>query len=206
MTKEGGPDYVPPAERIATFDNDGTLWCEQPLQAQFFFAHERLQALAEKDPSMKERQPFKAFLEHDMKTIHDLGKKGLFEVGAFVHAGVTEDEFDRIARTWLATAKHPKLDRLFTRCTYRPQVELLEYLRANGFRTFIVSGVVSLVLAAFCLLLPHTPPSKEEGSAFAPLEALKLLAVPSILVLFLVTLALNVLALHIVRKYREQYE
>lgn len=131
VTKEGGSDYVRPAERIATFDNDGTLWCEQPLQVQFFFGHDRLQALAEKDPTIKERQPFKAFLEHDMKTIHDLGKKGFFEVAAATHAGLTEEEFDRVARAWLASTKHPKLGRLFTQLTYRPQVELLGFLRVK---------------------------------------------------------------------------
>jgi phosphoserine phosphatase len=140
VTAEGGPDYVRPAERIATFDNDGTLWCEQPLQVQFFFGRTRLEAMAEKDPSLKERQPFKAYLEHDMRAIHDLGKKGLFEVGAAVHAGMTEDEFDAYARNWLATTKHPKLGRLFTELTYRPQIELLDYLQANGFKCFIVSG------------------------------------------------------------------
>ena len=140
VTKEGGPDYVRPAERIATFDNDGTLWCEQPLQVQFFFGHARLEALAAKDPALKERQPFKAFLEHDMKTIHDLGKKGFFEVAAFAHAGMTEDEFDAYARAWLASSKHPKFGRPFTELTYRPQKDLLAYLRSNGFKTFIVSG------------------------------------------------------------------
>lgn len=140
VTKEGGPDFVTPAERIATFDNDGTLWCEQPLQVQFFFGHERLKALAEKVPGLKDRQPFKAYLERDADTMHEFGKKGLFEVGAFAHAGTTEDEFDVIAREWLARAKHPKLGLRFTELTYAPQVELLGYLHANGFKTFIVSG------------------------------------------------------------------
>lgn len=140
VTKEGGPDFVPPAERIATFDNDGTLWCEQPVQVQVFFAQARLRALAEKDPSMRERQPFRAFLEHDFKTIHEMGKKGVFEMAFTTHAGVTEDEFDTIARDFFATEKHPKFGRPFDKLTYRPQVELLGYLRENGFKTFIVSG------------------------------------------------------------------
>jgi phosphoserine phosphatase len=140
VTKEGGPDYVRPAERIATFDNDGTLWCEQPLQVQIFFALDRLDALAEKDPGMKDRQPYKAFLERDLQTIHALGKQAVFELAFTTHAGVTDEEFDRIARGWLATAKHPKFGRLFTQCTYRPQVELLAFLRDNGFKTYIVSG------------------------------------------------------------------
>jgi phosphoserine phosphatase len=140
VTNDGGSDYVPPADRIATFDNDGTLWCEQPLQPQFYFGYSRLQALARKDPSLMQRDPYKAYLERDMATMVSLGKKGLFEVAAAAHAGSTEDEFDAIAREWLATAKHPKLGRQFTGCIYRPQVELLSFLRANCFRTFIVSG------------------------------------------------------------------
>ncbi len=140
VTKESGPDFVPPAERVATFDNDGTLWCEQPMQVQVFFAQARLKALAEKDPGMKERQPFKAFLEHDLKTIHDMGKKAVFEMAFATHAGMTEEEFDHIARDFFATARHPKFGKLFKYLTYRPQVELLGYLRENGFKTYIVSG------------------------------------------------------------------
>lgn len=140
VTTEGGADFMPPAERIATFDNDGTLWCEQPVQIQVFFAQARLAELAEKDPGMRERQPFKAFLEHDFKTIHDLGKQAVFEMAFATHAGVTTEEFARIATDWFATARHPRLDRLFAHCTYQPQIELLDYLRANGFKTFIVSG------------------------------------------------------------------
>jgi phosphoserine phosphatase len=140
VTKEGGPDYVRPAERIATFDNDGTLWCEQPMPVQGFFLTDRVKQLAAKDPSVKERQPFKALLEHDHKTLHALGKQGLQELFFATHAGMSQDEFDTIAQTWFASAKHPKLGRLFTHCTYRPQVELLGFLRDNGFKTFIVSG------------------------------------------------------------------
>jgi phosphoserine phosphatase len=140
VSEEGGPDYVRPAERIATFDNDGTLWCEQPMQVQLFFAFDRLATLAAKDPSLKERQPFKAFLEHDLKTIHALGKQAAFEFGMLTHANVTEEDFDGIADAWFQTAKHPKLGKLFTELTYRPQLELLGYLRENGFKTYIVSG------------------------------------------------------------------
>lgn len=140
VTKDGGPNFVSPAERIATFDNDGTLWCEQPVQVQIFFAFDRLAELAGKDPTLKERQPFKAFLDRDMKTIAALGKKGAFEFGMATHAGMTADAFDALATTWFATAKHPKLGRLFKDNVYQPQVELLQYLRANGFKTFVVSG------------------------------------------------------------------
>src|SRR5262245_58114394 len=109
VTRLSGPDYVRPKERIAVFDNDGTLWCEQPVQVQVFFLIDRVKALAAKDPGVAARQPFKAFLEHDMKTLHDLGKRGIMELFAATHAGMSEDEFDAIAQDWFATAKHPKL-------------------------------------------------------------------------------------------------
>jgi phosphoserine phosphatase len=140
VTKEGGADFVPTAQRIATFDNDGTLWCEQPMQVQVFFLIDRIKALADRDASLRERQPYKALLEHDLKTLHGLGKQALFELGFAAHAGVTDEQFDAIARQWLGSARHPKLQRLFKRCTYQPQVELLAYLRQHGFKTFIVSG------------------------------------------------------------------
>ena len=128
VTKEGGADFVPPAERIATFDNDGTLWCEQPIQVQGFFLADRVKALVAKDPAVGERQPFKAFLAHDHKTLHALGKQGILELFFATHAGMSAEEFDEIARTWFASAKHPKLGRLFKELIYRPQVELLGYL------------------------------------------------------------------------------
>jgi hypothetical protein len=140
LTKEGGPEFAPPAERVATFDNDGTLCCEQPLQTQFFFAFNRVKELSAKDPTMAERQPFKAVLEHDYNTLFGLGLQALYELAFATHAGITDEEFDQIARGWLATSKHPKIDRLFKQCVYRPQVELLEYLRQNGFKTYIVSA------------------------------------------------------------------
>jgi phosphoserine phosphatase len=165
VTEKGGPDYVRPAERIATFDNDGTLWCEQPMQVQLFFAQARLKALAAKEPSMAERQPFKAFLEQDLKTIHALGKQGAFEMAFATHAGVTEEEFDDIARAFLASAKHPKLGKLFTELTYRPQVELLEYLRGNGFRTCIVSGGGIDLIRAFAEEVYGIPREQVIGSS-----------------------------------------
>jgi len=140
VTREGGPDYVPPAERIAAFDNDGTLWCEQPLQTHLFFLAARVEQLAARDRSLASRQPFKALLERDTATLGSLGKQGLFELFAATHSGMTEEEFDALARTWFATAKNPRLGRLFTQCTYRPQLELLEYLRTSGFKNYIVSG------------------------------------------------------------------
>ena len=136
----GGPDYVRPEDRVATFDNDGTLWCEYPLQTQFYFGQHRLQTLVAKDPGMGKRQPFKAYFEHDLDTIKDLGKRGLFEVAAAVHAGMSEDAFDSLARDWLAHARNPKLGKRFVDLVYQPQLELLAHLHDNGFKTFIVSG------------------------------------------------------------------
>jgi hypothetical protein len=149
VTTEGGPEFAPPAERVATFDNDGTLCCEQPLQTQFFFAFDRVKELSAKDPTMAERQPFKAVLEHDYNTLFGLGLQALYELAFVTHAGITDEEFDEVARGWLATAKHPKIGRLFRQCVYLPQVELLAYLRANGFKTYIVSAGGADFIRAF---------------------------------------------------------
>jgi len=140
VTKKGGTDYVPPAERVAVFDNDGTLWCEQPIQVQIFFLIDRAKELAAKDPALKERPAFKALLERDFGTLLANGKRGAMELIAATHAGMSEDEFGTIARSWFASARHPKFGRLFRECTYAPQVELLQYLRDHEFKTYIVSG------------------------------------------------------------------
>jgi phosphoglycolate phosphatase-like HAD superfamily hydrolase len=140
VTREGGSDFVAPAERIAVFDNDGTLWCEQPLFVQAFFLIDRVKELAAKDPTLKERQPFKALLERDLKTLLGLGKQALYELVFVTHSGMREEEFDPIARDWLAKARHPTLGRLFKECTYRPQSELLKLLREHAFKTYIVSA------------------------------------------------------------------
>jgi len=165
VTAEGSPDYVRPVERIAVFDNDGTLWCEQPLQNQFFFVFDRLEALAAKDPSLRERQPFKAFLERDVATVHALGKQAAFEIAFSTHAGMTADQFTAIARDWFAVARHPKLHRPFPLCIYQPQVELLAYLRANGFKTFIVSGGGIDLIRAFAEEAYGIPPEQVVGSS-----------------------------------------
>ena len=165
VTREGSRDFVRPADRIAVFDNDGTLWCEQPMQTELFFAQDRLKDLAANDPSMKQRQPFKAFLERDLKAIHALGKQAAFEMAFATHAGVTEDDFGQIVRRWFTTAKHPQLGRLFRRCIYVPQVELLSYLRENGFKTFIVSGGGLDVMRAFAEDAYGIPPEQIIGSS-----------------------------------------
>jgi FMN phosphatase YigB (HAD superfamily) len=135
-----GPDFVASDERIATFDNDGTLCCEQPLQTQFFFAFDRVKELSAKDPEIGERQPFKAVLENDYNTLFSLGRQALFELAMATHTGMTDEDFNEVARGWLATARHPKFGRSFKECVYRPQVELLEYLRHNNFKTYIISA------------------------------------------------------------------
>jgi phosphoglycolate phosphatase-like HAD superfamily hydrolase len=165
VTKTGGPDFVPPAERIATFDNDGTLWCEQPVQVQVFFLIDRVKELAAKDASLTERQPYKALLAHDLETLKALGKKGLMELFFATHAGMSAEEFDQIARDWLASAKHPKFGKLFKRLTYRPQIELLGYLRENGFKTFIVSGGGIDMIRAFAEEAYDIPREQVIGSS-----------------------------------------
>lgn len=165
VTTEGGPDYLAPAERIATFDNDGTLWCEQPLQVQFYFAKSLLEGMVEADPSLKERQPYKAFIEHDLPAIKAMGKKGIIETITTIHAGMTEDEFHVRARDWLGAAKHPKLGKPFTSLVYQPQLELLEYLRASGFLVFIVSGGGIDVIRSFSEEVYGIPRSQVVGSS-----------------------------------------
>ena len=153
VTNQGETDFVPPGERIATFDNDGTLWCEQPLQAQFFFMFDRVMELSAKDSAMVKRQPFKAVFEHDYNTLFGLGKQALFELAFATHAGMTDEDFDGVARGWLATAKHPQFGRLFKECVYRPQVELLAYLRGNG----LVGGGLGAMLREFVMLMVPNP-------------------------------------------------
>jgi len=140
VTKEGSPDFVPPAERIATFDNDGTLWCEQPLYVQGVFALDRVKELAPQHPEWKDKEPFKSILEGNIKAALAGGDRALLELVAATHSGMTVDEFEKIVSDWLATAKHPRFKQPYTQCIYVPMVELAAYLRANGFKTFIVSG------------------------------------------------------------------
>ena len=166
VTKEGGPDFVPPAERIATFDNDGTLWCEQPIQVQLFFLIDRVKELAGKDPSLKERQPYKALLEHDMKTLHELGKQAVFELAFATHAGMTEDEFDAIAQAWFAKAKHPEVrTSVQARTSTGRRSSCSAILRDNGFKTFIVSGGGIDLIRAFAEEAYGIPREQVVGSS-----------------------------------------
>src|SRR6266403_2351441 len=140
VTTQGGPDFVPEEQRIAVFDNDGTLWCEQPMYVQLAFALDRVKAMAPLHPEWKDKQPFKAVLEGDLKTLAESGERGMLELVLVTHAGMTTDEFAKIVSDWLATARHPRFKRPYTELVYQPMLELLGYLRANGFKTFIVSG------------------------------------------------------------------
>jgi hypothetical protein len=136
----GSKDFVPVNERIAVFDNDGTLWVEHPMYVQLAFALDRVKELAPQHPEWKTKQPFKAVLEGDMKTLEALGEKGVAEIIMVTHAGMTSEEFDGIALKWITTARDHRFKVPYTELVYQPMVELLEYLRANGFKTFIVSG------------------------------------------------------------------
>jgi hypothetical protein len=140
VTSDGGPDFVPMQKRIAVFDNDGTLWIEKPMYVQLAFALDRLKALALTHPEWKDKQPFKAALEGDLKTVAAGGEHALLELIMATHAGMTTDAFARVVKDWLATAKHPRFNRPYTELVYQPMLELLTYLRANGFKTYIVSG------------------------------------------------------------------
>jgi hypothetical protein len=140
VTKEGSPDFVPVPERIATFDNDGTLWCEQPMYFQLLFALDRVQALAPQHPEWKTNEPFAPLLKGDVKAALAGGDKAILEIVMATHAGMTTEEFEKIVKDWIATAKNPKTGKPLTQMVYQPMLELLAYLRANGFKTFIVSG------------------------------------------------------------------
>ena len=138
VTAPGTKDFVPEAERIATFDNDGTLWAEQPLYFQFLFAVDRVKALAPEHPEWKDNEPFASLLSGDMKGALAGGEKALMEIVAATHAGMTTDDFEKVIKDWLATAKHPTTKRPYTEMTYQPMIELLTYLRANGFKTCLL--------------------------------------------------------------------
>jgi phosphoserine phosphatase len=140
VTKQGSPDFVPEPARIAVFDNDGTLWAEQPMYFQLLFAIDRVKALAPNHPEWKHKEPFALLLKGDVKTALAGGEHAALEIVMATHAGITNAEFEKIARAWIANARHPTTQRLYTEMIYQPMLELLDYFRANGFKTFIVSG------------------------------------------------------------------
>lgn len=163
-TTAGTPGYHKLAERIAVFDNDGTLWAEQPAYFQLYFAIDRVKALAPSHPEWKTTQPFKAVLDGDMAALAETGIEGLNKLVMASHAGLTTDEFNSIVRTWIASARHPKMDKRYTELVYQPMLEVLTYLRANGFKTFIVSGGGTEFIRSFAEDVYGIPPEQVIGS------------------------------------------
>ncbi|MEI7875808.1 MAG: HAD family hydrolase [Alphaproteobacteria bacterium] len=164
-TTSGGPDFVPAPERIATFDNDGTLWTEQPIYFQVAFAMDRVKALAPQHPEWKELEPFRSVLADDTAALAMMGEKGLLAIMAATHAGLTTAEFTKAVNDWLATARHPRFKRPYTDLVYQPMLELLAYLRANQFKTFIVSGGGIEFMRPWTERIYGIPPEQVVGSS-----------------------------------------
>lgn len=165
VTRPGSADFVSPDDRIATFDNDGTLWAEHPMYTQMAFALDRVKALAPLHPEWKDTQPFKAVLDGDMKTLAASGEHGMAVLVMVTHAGMTTEEFKRIVLNWFATARDPKFKRAYTELAYQPMIELLAYLRANGFKTFIVSGGGVEFMRPWTEQVYGVPPEQVLGSS-----------------------------------------
>jgi len=165
VATEGGPDYVAVQDRIATFDNDGTLWVEHPLYTQFVFVLDRVKAVSNQHPDWKTKEPFKSALDGDTKKLLTYGEKGAIELVAATHSGMTTVEFNDTISAWLKTARHPRFKRPYTDLTYKPMLELLDYLRANGFLTFIVSGGGVEFMRAYTEQCYGIPPWQVVGSS-----------------------------------------
>jgi phosphoserine phosphatase len=165
VTATGGVKFVPPVERIAVFDNDGTLWAEQPMYFQIEFVFDRVKALAPRHPEWKQKQPFKAALERDLKTVFAGTKHALLELMMATHSGNTTAEFSQIVKDWIATARHPKSGRPYTDMVYQPMLELLDYLRANGFKTYITSGGGIEFMRPWAEKVYGIPPEQVIGSS-----------------------------------------
>jgi phosphoglycolate phosphatase-like HAD superfamily hydrolase len=165
VTKPGGPGFVPAPERIATFDNDGTLWAEQPMYVQLIFALDRVKALAPQHPEWKTKEPFASLLKGDVKNALAGGDKAIAEIVMATHAGMTTAEFERIVKDWIATAKHPRTEQPYTKMVYQPMLEVLAYLRANGFKTFIVSGGGIEFMRPWTEQVYGIPPEQVVGSS-----------------------------------------
>jgi len=165
VTKKGSPNFVPPAERIAVFDNDGTLWAEQPMYFQVLFALDRVKALAPQHPEWKDKEPFASLLKGDVKGAMADGMKSVVEIIMATHAGMTTAEFETIVSDWIATARHPTTKRPYTEMVYQPMLELLDYLRANGFKTFIVSGGGIEFMRPWSEKVYGVPPEQVIGSS-----------------------------------------
>ena len=165
VTKEGSSDFVPSDERIATFDNDGTLWAEQPMYVQLLFALDRVKALGPQHPEWKDKEPFASLLKGDVKGALAGGEHAILDVLMATHGGTTTAEFEKIVKDWIATAKHPKTGRPYTEMVYQPMLEVLAYLRANGFKTFIVSGGGIEFMRPWTERVYGVPPEQVIGSS-----------------------------------------
>lgn len=165
VTKKDSPDFVSPTDRIAVFDNDGTLWAEQPMYVQLIFALDRVKVLAPKHPEWKDKEPFASLLKGNMKGVLAGGEKSIAEIMMVTHAGTTTEEFEKVVRDWSATAKHPKTGKLYTEMVYQPMLELLAYLRANGFKTYIVSGGGIEFMRPWSERVYGIPPEQVVGSS-----------------------------------------
>jgi len=165
VTREGSPDFVPVPERIAVFDNDGTLWAEQPVYFQALFIIDRVRTLAPQHPEWTSEEPFASALKGDLRGLAASGEAGLMKLMAATHAGMTSEEFRAIVTDWIGKARHPKTGKLYTEMTYRPMVELLDYLRANGFKTFIVSGGGIEFMRPWAERVYGIPPEQVVGSS-----------------------------------------
>jgi haloacid dehalogenase-like hydrolase len=164
-TRDGSSDFVPPARRIAVFDNDGTLWCEHPMYVQMAFALDRVKALAPMHPEWKDKQPFKTALDGDLKGLTESGEKGLVELILAAHAGMTAEEFTKIVTDWIATARHPRFKRPYTELVYKPMLEVLAFMRDNGFKTFIASGGGVEFMRPWTDRVYGVPPEQVVGSS-----------------------------------------
>jgi phosphoglycolate phosphatase-like HAD superfamily hydrolase len=165
VTAQGAADFVPVAERIAVFDNDGTLWGEQPMYFQLLFALDRVKALAPQHPEWKSQEPFASLLKGDVKGALAGGEPAIGQIIMATHAGMTTEEFDQIVGDWVASAKHPKTGQLYTEMIYQPMLELLAYLRANDFKTFIVSGGGIEFMRPWTEKVYGIPPEQVVGSS-----------------------------------------
>jgi hypothetical protein len=165
VTTTGGPGFVPIPERIACFDNDGTLWTEQPVTFQVMFAADRVRQLADRHPEWKSQTPFKWVLEDDRNALAAMGEKGVLQIMTATHAGLTTEEFSREVREWLAIARHPRFKRPYTDLVYQPMLELLTFLRANQFKTFIVSGSGIEFMRPWTERVYGIPPEQVVGSS-----------------------------------------
>jgi hypothetical protein len=166
VTAPGGANFVPADQRIAVFDNDGTLWCERPNYVQAMFALDRVRAMAPQHPEWKTTQPFKAVLDKDSKALLGMDEKGVARIVAATHTGMTEEEFASTVKDWMAKARHPRFDRPYDSLVYQPMLELLSYLRANGFKTFIVSGGGVDFMRPWTEKVYGIPPEQVIGSSF----------------------------------------